>query len=999
MKLLQRTCILFTAMLFPVIVGFAKAQDADGLVPQAESTAAMVVLGEEDLAERGEILRNMYRRITPGNGELIQDIGSLPAAWEEFGCQWNGAQTQREYGAWVVPVGLSQLDGTTVVFDGDGDVLWRGQTDFSCKESADVTLTATLVGEDDWEAYEAVREVVATFDAAGQTLSLPVGEPLRHTVLTNGLRFTSIATTTNGTVQLGIAHDADASVEVFACAVAHTSSWVVATWTNDENVVVTDTNLVWHSAAPPFAGMESAWEWIGSVCVSNGTATFEDTGFSPGNGRVRFYALAEEKDTDGDGLSDGRESFVWHTDSSIADTDGDGWGDGMEAAVGFSPTDAGFVPNVTIHAVMYKPPTNVTHREWVEIYSANSTTVDLSGFRLEVGRNGVWSNTVEFAADTLLPPGRFLLVGESNVANADVQASLDIPNAWVTEPTTGVRLRWGGATNGNVADVVFIGGGNFNTAGLDTTGWLSVTSVWSRTGYVLERRFPGLDTDRACDWRQSPGRAGMDSSIVVDTDGDGLTDAQEWGGTLNPWGQPTNPWTADSDGDGLDDYAECVTYETNPNALSSDGDIWPWTLAGTLASNWPGSDFHEVANGWSPHDADENTNGIPDTWEMVMGLDNLLNGVDSDGDGISDLDELNQNSNPLDPNDSEPRSHLVVYEASKPGWVNAMDDNDIGLGGWVKLHYLGVKSPLESCVWVEEGMEPEEFTMEWESAVQIIEAGGRFSASGRASAVIESGSVLRIQDNLSHPEFDEEYLGGEYAITEHSLVHEVITPGTTLPTDRTELGVCETVHMYLDPPPDTAPVWSATSGYFEPVEGLHCYHACDTADVTTVAAICDGYEYEVKYTVVEPSGARFTYHFDDFAPFPPGMAGAGMWASVFILPDTVSFINIHFQEGQVAPSNVTGYFVGIAENHVPAEGWKSIGDGNMLLGDDHCYSPILPSPWSAGHFQWDIPLLYTDANGHYPFIHTFSSITQHFYIEADGTVEIRKGEAVVRRSP
>lgn len=342
---------------------------------------------------------------------------------------------------------------------------------------------------------------------------------------------------------------------------------------------------------------------------------------------------------------------------------------------------------------------------------------------------------------------------------------------------------------------------------------------------------------------------------------------------------------------------------------------------------------------------------------------------------------------------------LLIFEVSKPGWVNAVDTNDIGLGGWVKLHYLGVKSPLESCVWVEEGMEPEEFTMEWENAVRVIEAGGRFSASERTSAIVESGSVLRIQDNLSHPEFDEEYLGGEYAITEHSLVHEVVTPGSTLPTDRTELGVCETVHMYLDPPPDGTPAWSATSGYFEPVDGLHCYHACDTADVMTVTATYDGYEYQVEYSVIEPSEVRFEKHFDDFSQFPSGLAGAGMQVSFCILPDTVSFINVHFREGEVTPSNVTGYFVGIAENHVPAPGWKSVGNGNMPFADDYCKSAILLSPWSEGYFQWDIPLIYKDASNHYPAVHTFSSITQHFYIEADGTVEIRKGDAIVRRSP
>jgi hypothetical protein len=380
-----------------------------------------------------------------------------------------------------------------------------------------------------------------------------------------------------------------------------------------------------------------------------------------------------------------------------------------------------------------------------------------------------------------------------------------------------------------------------------------------------------------------------------------------------------------------------------------------------------------------------------------MGLENLLNGVDYDGDGISDLDELLQNSNPLDPNDFTGRTHLLVLEASQPGWENDVATNDIGLGGHVKVHYLGLKHPMESCVWVEEGMEAEEFEMKWESAVSVIEAGGHFNGSGRASAIVTSGSVLCIEDKQSHAEFDEEFLGGEYAIFEHSLAYEVATAGTMLPEGRTMLGVCETVHVYLDPSPGAEPDWNANCGYFQSDAGDFCFHACDTGAAAVVTATYNDYTYTQNFTVIPPSGVL--YEKSREWTIPAGTAGAGMDAYVTILPTNVSFANLLFREGVVNPSEVSGYFVECAPDHAPNFAWREVWNENMVSAADQCYATNLPAPWSDGHFQWDIPQLYKDASEHYTDIHTFTTAIQHTFIESDGTVEIRKGDAVVRRSP
>lgn len=311
-----------------VLAGAAALATGSGETESAaEEPEDAVLLGEEDLADRAEILRNMYRRITPPDSPLVQDVGTWPAAWEEFGANWDAAAADREYGAWVVPVEMSQDAGLTVVKDGDGTVLWHGWTDFARPESADVVLTGGLVAEEDWAAYEGVRDAVAAMrDTAGGTPAPPV----MRTTPTNGLRFTAHEWTTNGTFRLELAYEIDTNVDIFAYAVACTSSLVVATWTNDENQVVTDTNTVWTSVGLPFNGMESDWELRGTVAISNGVAEFEDSGFSATLGRERFYAAAVAEDTDGDGLNDGWEDFVSHTDPGNQDSDGDGVPDGMD---------------------------------------------------------------------------------------------------------------------------------------------------------------------------------------------------------------------------------------------------------------------------------------------------------------------------------------------------------------------------------------------------------------------------------------------------------------------------------------------------------------------------------------------------------------------------------------------------------------------------------------------------------------------------------------------
>jgi hypothetical protein len=363
-------------------------------------------------------------------------------------------------------------------------------------------------------------------------------------------------------------------------------------------------------------------------------------------GTLRLYVFAVKEDADGDGLDDGREVVEWRTFPDRCDTDGDTRGDGLEVFLGSNPLSPYRDVGLTVNALWTDP--EGAEGSWVELYSSAPKTIPLEGFRLETARDGEWRTVLAFPGGCSMPPGSTLLVGEKGVANADFHADLGFPAHWPATPACGVRLVWDGVACGNVADAVIVGRNHFpKKGGLDREGWDSDVGVRPKGNETIVRHYPGVDNNRSHDWTTRAGVVGRPAKIALDTDGDGLPDADEWSGRLNqPWGEPTNPYNPDSDGDGLGDREECCVHHTNPNTWASDGDIYPWTPQGTPVREWPGSDPYEIEHGWNPLVADENTNGIPDSWEMALGTDALLNGADSDGDGISDLEEMRTNRNP-----------------------------------------------------------------------------------------------------------------------------------------------------------------------------------------------------------------------------------------------------------------------------------------------------------------------------------------------------------------
>lgn len=204
-------------------------------------------------------------------------------------------------------------------------------------------------------------------------------------------------------------------------------------------------------------------------------------------------------------------------------------------------------------------------------------------------------------------------------------------------------------------------------------------------------------------WTTADGSTYQTDPMVADTDGDGLTDSEEAGDLVSDAADSpvftgiSDPTTTDTDGDGLPDPVElrgwtCTdggTFDSDPKLGDTDGDglldveeAGEESASGTTAtyacvsnprledSDDDGlSDFHEV-RGWRSQDAEDYTteplladtdsDGLPDGVEagepvtdndgsVTFALISDPTMVDSDGDELDDLSELDLSLDPFDP--------------------------------------------------------------------------------------------------------------------------------------------------------------------------------------------------------------------------------------------------------------------------------------------------------------------------------------------------------------
>jgi outer membrane protein OmpA-like peptidoglycan-associated protein len=139
-----------------------------------------------------------------------------------------------------------------------------------------------------------------------------------------------------------------------------------------------------------------------------------------------------------------------------------------------------------------------------------------------------------------------------------------------------------------------------------------------------------------------------------DSDGDGLSDYDEI------YVYSTNPLSPDTDEDGLNDYEEVMTYGTDPLNPDSDGDglsdgdevnVYNTDPLDADTDGDGLSDGDEVLQyETDPLNPDTDGDGLTDFEEVMEFNTDPLN-PDTDGDGFSDGQEIEMNTDPLDPND------------------------------------------------------------------------------------------------------------------------------------------------------------------------------------------------------------------------------------------------------------------------------------------------------------------------------------------------------------
>jgi len=213
--------------------------------------------------------------------------------------------------------------------------------------------------------------------------------------------------------------------------------------------------------------------------------------------------------------------------------------------------------------------------------------------------------------------------------------------------------------------------------------------------------------------------------------------------------------------------------------------------------------------------------------------------------------------------------------------------------------------------------------------------------------------------------------------------------------------VGEVVNLSLTPAPSCGSVTWTLSGVGT-LSGT-TYTAPDRAGSATITADagCGCGKWTKTFSVIEPSGAVATTN-GAAAPdtFAAGAQGVCMHLIFTFQPTTVCFSAVQFLEVPGPASNITGYmtrFNPASLAHSPSTTWIGLDESNRPLGQDHAHHAGYPSPWSAGGFDWVIPVAWRVGSGN---AKTNLSWTQSVRItDTSGTTSVTKAGASATRTP
>jgi len=147
-----------------------------------------------------------------------------------------------------------------------------------------------------------------------------------------------------------------------------------------------------------------------------------------------------------------------------------------------------FTQNVVINEIMYDPEGSDSGFEWIELYNDSETTLNLENWEIE--NAGSEFVTIFSFPEIYILPQSFILIGEENVENTDIQTILAFQNGG--SETDGVRIV---SADGNYTDTILYDEPNDNFLPDDSGDTAVYFADDVQSGFSLARIFDGLDTN------------------------------------------------------------------------------------------------------------------------------------------------------------------------------------------------------------------------------------------------------------------------------------------------------------------------------------------------------------------------------------------------------------------------------------------------------------------------------------------------------------------------
>ncbi len=362
-------------------------------------------------------------------------------------------------------------------------------------------------------------------------------------------------------------------------------------------------------------------------------------GLSDGEEVYTYTTNPLNADSDGDGLSDYNEVNGWGTDPNKVDTDGDGVSDRDETELDHT-----------------NPFSDDTDGDGLSDYAENHSRAEFidSFERTNPGPEWQVSGNSPFyiISGNSYEGSKHIISGELTTGQySEMQITKDCG--------TGNFVFWVKLTCDNTDKLeLYIDDTLTNTMNGYHSSWQEISIPITNGVHTFKFKYTEDD-----DWKNDfvhidlvsfPLAAVGSDSNDPDSDDDGLNDGDE----VNVYG--TAPLNADSDNDGITDGEEVNKTGTNPLMADTDGDGMPdgWELLHGLnplvddsagdADSDSLSNVQEYSLGTWPDKADTDGDGMPDGWEQQYGLNPIVDdsGTDTDNDNLSALTEFNAGTRP-----------------------------------------------------------------------------------------------------------------------------------------------------------------------------------------------------------------------------------------------------------------------------------------------------------------------------------------------------------------